>query len=423
MPNHTAPQFHYHSGTLHAEQVELDRIAREVGTPCYIYSQARILENLDSVRGAFPMAESHYSIKANGNLSILRLLNEHGTGFDAVSGGEIYRAMQSGAPAGQIVFAGVGKTEPEIREALELGIGWFNVESSSELDVIAACADSLDVQARVCLRLNPNVQADTHHHISTGHAGAKFGIPQHDAPDLIDRFQGHPALHIAGIHLHIGSQLASTDGTVQAIKSVLPLFDEFPALNVLNIGGGFPVSYTGESLPTLSDFATAILPALQPYLDRSHNPVHLMIEPGRSIIADAGLLLVESQYVKPTDAGSVVVTNGGMTELIRPALYEAVHEIIPVRESHAERVLTHVVGPICESADVLRTSIELPLVERGDLLAVSHVGAYGSVMGSRYNARPFAAEVLINGDRWRVIRRRESREDMLRHERTSHGEQ
>lgn len=402
---HTA--FDYRRGELYADGVPLRAIAEQTGTPYYVYSRDRILENYGRLRAAFPEAEIHYSLKANANLAIVRTLVNAGAGLDAVSGGEVYRALRAGADPQHIVFAGVGKTEAELIYALEAGVGWINVESEGELERLAALAGRIGRRQRVALRLNPDVRADTHHYIATGHAGAKFGISLDDARRLLAR--AWPMLDIVGLHVHIGSQLGNTDRTLDALRQLLPLFKEFPQLHTLDLGGGFPVSYTGEPMPPIEAFAAAIHPVLA---DRR---IQLLLEPGRYITADAGVLVVEVQYIKPAPDGVYLVTDGGMTELIRPALYGAVHGVLPLLEAEAAagQVLSHVVGPVCESADVLRAGVLLPPLNPGARLAILHTGAYGAAMGSTYNARPRPPEVLVEGEAWRVVRRRETWHDLI----------
>lgn len=405
--------FHYHNGQLYADQVDLTEIVAAIGTPCYIYSRDRILENWSRLRMAFPEAEIHYSLKANANLALVKLLIEAGAGLDAVSGGEIFRALRADASSTQIVFAGVGKTREELAYALEVGVGWLNVESAQELARITEIAQKMEKHPCVALRINPDVVADTHHYIATGHSAAKFGIPLEEARHLLREYASSPHLTIEGLHVHIGSQLGTVDRTVDAIKAVLPLFDAFPQLTHLNLGGGFPVSYMGEVVPPVEAFATAIKECLNGY------NLNLLLEPGRYIVADAGILLVEVQYTKSSPEGAIVITDGGMTELIRLALYGAVHQVLRLREAGKQNLVnSHVVGPVCESADVLRASVMLPQLEPGDLLAVSHVGAYGAVMGSNYNARLRPPEILVEGAAWRVIRRRETWDDLVTLEET-----
>jgi diaminopimelate decarboxylase len=407
--------FHYHKGQyLHADGVNLAELAFTIGTPCYVYSRDRALANLNRLRTAFPEAEIHYSLKANANLTLIRMLIEAGAALDAVSGGEIYRALKAGADPVQIVFAGVGKTERELAYALDTGIGWFNVESSLELYRLAGLAKRAGKRPRVALRINPSIRADTHHYIATGHSAAKFGMPLYHVYgkfvwNLLAEHTNSEHIALEGLHVHIGSQLGTVDRTVEAIKAVLPLFDEFPHLHTLNLGGGFPVSYNGESVPPVEDFSTAIHEALK------GRALRLLLEPGRYIIADAGILIVQVLDIKIIPDGVIVVTDGGMTELIRPALYGAKHHVMPINGLVPDqRQWTQIVGPVCESADVLRSDIMLPPFQPGDLLAIMHAGAYGAVMGSNYNARPRPPEILVEGASWRVIRRRETWEDLIR---------
>ena len=405
---------HYLYGTLYADGVDLMALTDEIGTPCYVYSRDRAVGNLQRLQTAFPNAEIHYSLKANANLALVRALVDAGAGLDAVSAGEIYKGLQAGAHAHAIVFAGVGKTEAELKYALEVGVGWINIESGLELARLTRLAGQLNKKPRVALRINPDVQADTHKYISTGHAAAKFGVSIAEASELLEKYADAEDVSVEGIHIHIGSQLGTVERTVEAVQAVLPLFDQHDALRALNIGGGFPVSYTGDSVPTPDMFADALNPVLT---DRR---LHLMIEPGRYVVADSGLLIVEVQYIKPSPNGAIVVTDGGMTELIRPALYGATHEVMTLHDpASAEYTNSQVVGPVCESADVLRSDVMLPTLQPGDRLAVLHVGAYGAVMGSNYNARPRPPEILVEGDEWRIVRRRETWEEMIALERDS----
>jgi diaminopimelate decarboxylase len=401
--------FQYHEGTLHADGVNLSELAAAVGTPYYLYSWDRALANLNRLRAAFPQAEIHYSLKANANLALIRILIAAGAGLDAVSGGEIFRALRAGADPAQIVFAGVGKTGAELSYALDIGIGWFNVESALELTNLVRLAKETSKRPRIALRINPSVRADTHHYIATGHSAAKFGIPLDEADSLLGETIDSEHVAIEGLHVHIGSQLGTVDRTAEAINAVLPLFDKYPQLNTLNLGGGFPVSYNGEIVPSVEVFSEAVNACLK---GRS---LRLLLEPGRFIIADAGALIVRVQYIKPAPDGILAITDGGMTELIRPALYGATHHVMPLNEpSSDQHQQTQVVGPVCESADVLRADIMLSPLQPGDLLAIMHAGAYGAVMGSNYNARPRPPEILVEGAGWRVIRHRETWEDLIR---------
>ncbi|MBX3082441.1 MAG: diaminopimelate decarboxylase [Anaerolineae bacterium] len=403
---------HYQYGSLYVDGVDLMALSDEIGTPCYVYSQDRAVDNLRSLQKAFPDAEIHYSLKANANLALVRTLVDSGAGLDAVSAGEIYKGLQAGVDPNMIVFAGVGKTEAELKYALDVGVGWINVESGLELARLARLAGQLHKKPRVALRINPDVKADTHQYIATGHAAAKFGISLAEAGELLEKYADSDEVTVEGIHIHIGSQLGTVERTVEAVQTVLPLFDQHSSLRALNIGGGFPVSYTGDDVPEPAAFAAALEPIF------ANRRLHLMIEPGRYVVADAGLLIVEVQYIKPSPAGVIVVTDGGMTELIRPALYGATHDVMTLHDpASAEYTNSQVVGPVCESADVLRNDVTLPTLQPGDRLAVMDTGAYGAVMGSNYNARPRPPEVLVEGDTWRIVRRRETWEDLIALER------
>ncbi len=403
----------YHEGNLHIDSIPLLTIAAEVGTPTYVYSLPRALANLDRIRQAFaPLnPEIHYSAKANANLRVLQTLIQAGAGIDAVSGGEIYRALQAGAMPEHIVFAGVGKTPEEIRYALEQQIGWFNVENAAELDTLQQHAEILGVNGvRVALRLNPEVTANTHPYIATGHGGAKFGLAAASVHDLLRRQGNYPRLHFAGVHVHIGSQLHDVKGTRSAIEHTLAVIADFPDIRTVNIGGGLPVAYTADdAMPPLPHFAEALAPLLQAY--------KVLMEPGRSIIADAGLLLTRVLYVKQQAGQTLVITDASMAELIRPALYQATHSIVPVQDApHTTTV--QVVGPVCETADVLGREVSMPRLQPGHLLAVLTAGAYGMVMASNYNARPRPPEIVIEADgtQWTVARRRETWADLIRAE-------
>jgi diaminopimelate decarboxylase len=407
--------FVYRDGVLCAGTVSLEAIAAAVGTPCYVYDLNRVVTNLARLRGAFPTAAVHYSLKANANLGLVRALVEAGAGLDAVSGGEIFRAVQAGAGPSTIVFAGVGKTMAELDYALSLGVGWINVESADEYERLAHLARTRGIRPRVALRLNPDIHADTHHHIDTGHAAAKFGIAIAEARAILDRYAANAdtsPLIVAGLHVHIGSQIGNPARLAEAAETALALFDSYPFLDTLNLGGGLPVPYDAP-VPPIDAFASALASVLRPAAD-GRIP-HLLLEPGRYITADAGALIVEVQAIKQgTDGRLVAVTDGGMTELIRPALYGARHPVVPVRErASVAPVPFAIVGPVCESADVLREAALLPPLRVGDRLAVLVTGAYAASMGSTYNARPRPPEVLVTGDGWRVARRRETWEDLI----------
>ncbi|HYO87167.1 MAG TPA: diaminopimelate decarboxylase [Candidatus Limnocylindrales bacterium] len=409
----TAP-FHamlaYHAGQLHLNAVPLAAIARATGTPAYVYSLPRILHNLEQVRAAFPDSEVHFSAKSNHNLALLRTLIEAGAGIDAVSAGEIQLALAGGARPQDIVLAGVAKTPDELRFAVAHGIGWVNIENVHEAELLNAIAAEHGVTVRAALRYNPEVAANTHPHIATGHSAAKFGLNADDVRALLARRAALPQLRIEGLHVHIGSQLHDTVGTGEAVRHSLALIEHESEITTLNIGGGFPVAYHGdEALPSPADFAAAILPLVRA------RGLGLLLEPGRSLVADAGVLLTQVLYVKDQGDQRFVLVDAGMTELIRPMLYEAHHAIVPLTEGEPVQSVT-VAGPVCESTDVFGHAVPLPDVQPGDLLAVLTCGAYGMVMASNYNARLRPPEVVIEtgGTTWRVARRRETTDDLLR---------
>ena len=398
----------YEQGRLLCDGVSLAEIAAQAGTPVYVYSTIRMLSNLRRIQAAFPNAHIHYSAKANANLSILKTLIDAGAGIDAVSAGEIHRALLAGARPENIVFAGVGKTGQELFYALSRGVGWFNVENVEELRLLNSMVGTAISSARVALRLNPDVAANTHRHIATGHGKAKFGLNADTIRAILTHQDDYPNLRFNGIHIHIGSQLHDAEGTKAALRAALDLIDPFPEITTVNIGGGLPVAYsTDESLPSIESFAASILPLLDGY--------DVILEPGRSIIADAGILVARVQYVKDQGGAKFAILDAGMTELIRPALYEAHHEIVPLVEKDGGRELFQVVGPVCETTDVLGRDVSLPLLEAGDCLAMLTAGAYGMVMASNYNARPRPPEVMVgvDGGTWYIARRRETWDDLV----------
>ena len=404
----------YVDSRLMVDDVTVESIADAVETPVYIYSLKRIQQNLHRIRNAFSAvgAHVHYSAKANSNLDVLRTLVEAGAGIDAVSGGEIARALRAGARAGDIVFAGVGKTRSEIEYALECGVGWLNVENVLELDYINAAAQTLGLHdVKVALRLNPQVTANTHPHIATGHGAAKFGLTTEAIQGILAEKTRYPRLRIAGMHIHIGSQLDDAAATALALETLLELIQPYPEIRTINIGGGLPVAFRfDEKVSPVSDFVKRIEPLLKGY--------QVLLEPGRSIVADAGILVAAVLYVKRQAGQIFYIVDAGMSELIRPALYQAHHEIAPLNRSNANKENVQVVGPVCETADILASDREMPRLQVGDRVAVMTAGAYGMVMASNYNSRFRPAEVVVaeNGGSWRVSRRRETLEDFLRYE-------
>jgi diaminopimelate decarboxylase len=401
----------YLHGKLFCDEVPVEDIAAEVGTPVYIYSLPRVLENLRRIQSLFPEAHIHFSSKSNANLAVLGALIGAGAGVDAVSAGEIHRALLVGARPEDIVFAGVGKTHDELEYAIRQGVGWINVENVRELDIINGLASvSRQRTQRVALRLNPDVTASTHPYIATGHSYAKFGLTAEVVRGILADQSRYPQVRIEGLHIHIGSQLHDTAATQRALEIALELIAPYPQITIVNIGGGLPVPYAPDDvIPAWEDFAAALRPMLTGYT--------VILEPGRSIVADAGLLVCEALYVKQQAGTTILIVDASMAELIRPALYEAHHEIVPLTESAGERSLTQVVGPVCESADVLGRDVSLPNIQPGERLAILNAGAYGMVMASNYNQRPRPPEVVVRDDdprTWMVARRRETWDDLTR---------
>ena len=403
--------FEYRDGKLACESVRLSDIAHQVGTPVYVYGRARIESNYRRIADAFaPLkARVHYAVKANSNLAVLRLLNDLGAGFDVVSGGELFKALKVGADPARVVFAGAGKTDAELADALNCRAGQINAESADELTALNRLAGERSVRQRVALRLNPGVDPHApHKHISTGHMGSKFGIEMDEAERLLADSIRFPNLDIVALHIHIGSQIPDPGPLDKSLDRLLPLAERFTAIRALDIGGGFPVAYReGESVTPPEEFARAALGRLRDTV------LEVSIEPGRFIVADAGALVAQVQATKHSYGRRIVTTDAGMTDLIRPALYEAYHPIVPLVQRQALDELTDVAGPVCESADFLGYERPLPELKRGDLIAVLFAGAYGAAMASNYNSRPRAPEVLVEGSTFRVVRQRETWQDMI----------
>ncbi|MBK9131650.1 MAG: diaminopimelate decarboxylase [Gammaproteobacteria bacterium] len=400
--------FSYQDGVLNAEGVDLRTVAAEFGTPCYVYSRAAIERQWRAFDQAF-QAREHlvcFAVKACSNIAVLNLLARLGSGFDIVSLGELERVLTAGGDPGRTVFSGVGKTRQEIRRALEVGIACFNVESSAELDRIDAVAGEAGRRAPVSLRVNPDVDARTHPYISTGLKENKFGIPVAEAEALADRAVRLKHVDLIGLDCHIGSQLTSTAPFEDALDRLLMLVDRLARrgihLHHLNLGGGLGVRYRAEQPPSPAEYAAALLSRLDT------RPGRLFIEPGRAIVANAGILLTRVEYLKPGEEKDFAIVDAAMNDLIRPALYDAWHEILPVVPRHDEPVRTYdIVGPVCETGDFLGKGRALAL-RSDDLLAVCSAGAYGFVMSSNYNSRPRAAEVMVDRGRVHLIRERET---------------
>jgi len=407
----------YRDHALHMEGVALAEVAARVGTPCYVYSSKEILDNYhayDDAFGDLPHSVC-YAVKANGNLAVLQLLAKAGAGFDIVSGGELYRVLKAGGDPKKVVFSGVGKTAAEIDQALEAGIFVFNCESEPELALIDALAHRRGVQARVAVRVNPDVDAATHAYISTGRLAHKFGIDIADAECVYERARQHKNLLIEGVSCHIGSQLMDPAPVMEAVDRVLALIERLRAqgfdIRHVDLGGGLGIGYKPDEVaPQIMKFAAELRARVE------GRGLHVFVEPGRSIVGNAGLLLTRVLYRKKTGEKDFVIIDGAMNDLIRPALYGAYHEIVAVRQSDRPKVRVDVVGPVCETGDFLARDREMADVFPRDLLAVCSAGAYGFAQSSNYNARPRAAEVLVDGELWRIVRTRESFEDLLRNE-------
>lgn len=412
--------FDYIDGRLHCEGVPLREIARAVGTPCYVYSLATIRRHyrvFDEALQSGPHLIC-FSAKANSNGAVLRALARMGSGADIVSGGELYRALRAGVPADRIVFSGVGKTASEVEQALRAGILLFNVESAGELDRIAAVAKHLGVRAPVALRVNPDIDAQTHPYIATGLRESKFGIPLREAEREYSRAIAQPHLEVRGIDCHIGSQLTKIEPLVDSIGAVMDLARDLLArgvpLGFVDVGGGLGIQYRDEVPPSLAQYGEAMR-GLMRRIEGSG--LTLICEPGRVVMGNAGVLLTEVLYLKQHDTKRFVVVDAGMNDLLRPALYHAHHAIWPEQHTaSSEEAPVDVVGPICESSDFLARDCVLGTQQQGDLLAVMSAGAYGFSMSSNYNSRPRAAEVLVDGARFAVVRQRESYEDLVRGE-------
>lgn len=409
--------FHYQNDTLFSDEIPLESLAAEFGTPLYVYSVADLSARVAQLKLALASLKPHFhfSVKANSNLTVLKHIHQRGFGFDVVSGGELARLQHAGIPTTEVSFAGVGKTISEIQCALNADIDYFTVESTGELARIAGLAAEMGKLARVVLRLNPNVEVDTHKFITTGHAENKFGMDFATAANLSEQYLGHPYIEIRGFHLHIGSQIRQVKPYVEAAKKAVAFISARRAagqsVDVLDLGGGFGIDYQGGAGLPLSDLATALQPVL------AGRNLQLVFEPGRWLIAPTGALLMTVQYLKRNGRKDFVVVDAGMHTMIRPALYGGQHRIVPLKEPQpdSENIVCDVVGPICESTDFLaQDHCAMPPVRAGDTLALLDAGAYGMVMASNYNSHPRPAEVLVDGDSYRLVRRRETLDDLFR---------
>ena len=409
--------YFYRDSELTVEGVTLSDIAKKEGTPCYVYSSAAILERYYAYDKAFGNAPHQvcYAVKANSNLSLLRMLADVGAGFDIVSGGELFRVLKAGGDPAKVVFSGVGKSREEVEYAIASGIHSFNCESEAELALIDSIASRHGISARAALRVNPNVDAQTHPYISTGLHDHKFGINIDQVKEIYDRAAGLGHLKLEGVSCHIGSQLLDTKPLLEALEGVLALVEKLRAaghpIQELDMGGGLGVAYMGNQSP----------PSTEAYIklvcEKTNGlGLKLMVEPGRSIVASAGVLLTRVMYRKTTAKKEFVIVDAAMNDLIRPALYQAHHEIVPLRHRKMGTVTADVVGPVCESGDFFARDREMENVFSGDYMALMTAGAYGFVQASNYNSRPRPVEVLVEGSAWRVIRKRETNEDLIRGE-------
>jgi diaminopimelate decarboxylase len=399
--------FHYRQDRLFAEDVSLSDIAQRFGTPCYVYSRAALTDGYRQFAEAFKSREHLicYAVKANSNLAILNLFARLGAGFDIVSGGELQRVLAAGGAANKVVFSGVGKSEAEMRQALEAGILCFNVESSSELDRLNEVAGSMGKVAPISLRVNPDVDAKTHPYISTGLKQNKFGVAYTEALALYRKAATMPHIRITGMDCHIGSQLTETSPFIAAVEKVLALVDQLAVAGIvlehLDMGGGLGICYEDEVPPSIADYAQALLGALK---GRSEK---IIVEPGRVLVGNAGVLLTRIEYLKHGEEKNFAIVDAAMNDLMRPALYDAWHAILPVQKRGGVVQLYEVVGPICETGDFIGHAREMA-VDQGDALAVRSAGAYGMSMSSNYNTRPRAAEVMVDGVAVHLVRERET---------------
>src|SRR3989440_1254634 len=427
--------FRYRDGHLYCEDVDLARVAEELGTPTYVYSAGTILDHYARLDTALQSLDHLicYAVKANSNRAILKLLADAGAGFDIVSGGELYRVLAAGGDRAKCTFAGVGKSREEIEYALEQGVYSFNVESEAELEQIDRIAGVKETRAPIALRVNPDVDPHTHQYISTGSHENKFGIALADAPAVYESAAKMRNIEIVGVQMHIGSQITAAEPFASAIKKVAPLVSELKSkhgIKFFSIGGGFGIIYRralesgsgkwwhdhgGEpSAFSVRDYANAIVPPLRDL------GVRILIEPGRFLVGNAGALITRVLYMKKSGAKTFAIVDAGMNDLIRPALYQSYHEIVPIAVGSGDSRNCHkidIVGPVCESGDFFALDREMPELREGDLLAIMSAGAYGFVMASNYNSRPLPAEALVRGDRVSLIRKRQSWEDLVRDER------
>ncbi|MFH1753814.1 MAG: diaminopimelate decarboxylase [Candidatus Omnitrophota bacterium] len=409
-------EFKYRHNNLFCESVDVASVAEKVGTPFYLYSHQTLVDHYQKIKRAFSSVGPLicFSMKANSNLAVCRALTREGAGLDIVSGGELYKALKLGADPEKIVFAGIGKSRREIEDAIRAGILFFNVESLPEMDLLDSVAKELNKTVDVCLRLNPDVAVKTHRYIVTGMSESKFGIDFEAARRVLERADAFENLRIKGLHVHIGSQITHARPYVRALKRVYSFVKRSPIpLEYLNIGGGLGIVYNKERPQTANNFAKAVLPVIK------NIKLKLILEPGRFIAGNSGILVTKVSYVKESYNKKFVIVDAGMNDLVRPSHYSAYHAIQPVmrhtqKSSHS--MIADIVGPICESGDFLAKARQMPRVSQGDFLAVMSAGAYGFTMSSNYNSRPRAAEVMVVKDKFYIVRERENYKDLIRGE-------
>jgi len=408
--------FKFKKGELHCEQVKVRTVAKKVGTPFYLYSHHTLVDHFTKIKIAFKKVDPLicFAMKSNDNLAVLRTLAKEGAGFDIVSIGELQKAKKVGVNPKKIVFASVGKTEEEIITAIKAGILFFNVESVPELEEINRIAKRLRKKARIALRINPDVETATHQFITTGTLKNKFGIDLKTARTIFKQAHKYPHLKIVGLHIHIGSQIITSGPFIEAIKRVLEFVEllkhDGVHIEYLDIGGGLGIIYKDERPQTAKVFASAVLP----YLTKTG--LKIVMEPGRFIAGNAGIFVTKVLYLKDNGYKNFLIVDGGMNDFMRPALYDAYHEVVPVKKMNTNNLKMDVVGPICESGDFFAKDRSLPRMQKGDLVAIMSAGAYGYVMASNYNVRGRAPEVFVKGSRFAVTKKRETFKDLIRGE-------
>lgn len=409
--------FKYKGNRLYCESVNIESVARKVGTPFYLYSCKTLLDHFRKIKKAFSSIDPLicYSMKANSNLAIIRALVKAGAGLDIVSGGELYKALKVGCPANRIVYASVGKTEEEIIEAIRRGILFFNVESLPELDLINEVSRRQNRVAQVAIRINPDVEPGTHQYITTGKLTNKFGMDFLTARKIFAQRKRFANLNINGLHIHIGSQIIAGEPFLDAIRRVVRFVDNLKFLGIrleyLNIGGGLGIIYKDEKPQTADDFARVVAPILK------RTGLKIILEPGRFIVGNAGILVTKVLYIKKSRVKTFVIVDAGMNDLIRPSLYQAYHEIVPLKKTSGRPTRTvDVVGPICESGDFFAKNRKMILPNEGDFLSIMSAGAYGFSMSSNYNSRKRPSEIMVKANKFFVVRKRQAYQDLLKGE-------